>query len=275
MKKVLITGANSYIGDSVREYLLKNPDQYSVDIKDTMDWIPLTTDFEGYDVVFHVAGIAHRKETKKNARVYYKINRDLAISVAEKSKGAGVRQFIIMSTMSVYGKVTGFIEKKTKPNPKNCYGKSKLEADRHLWKMRDEKFRVVVLRPPMIYGKDCKGNYQRLRLLALISPVFPDYQNQRSMLYIGNLCNFVKECIDKEKKGLFFPQNDEYTSTSQMIKAISECHGKQIELTKIFNWAIKLVPIRIFKKAFGDLTYEAVDLVGEYGFMESIRMSER
>lgn len=113
-----------------------------------------------------------------------------------------------------------------------------------------------------------------MRKFALKSPLFPDYQNQRSMIYIDNLCEFVKECIDFEKSGLFFPQNSEYTNTSEMARQIAECHGKKIKLTKIFNWAIKIAPINIVMKVFGNLTYEKVDLVSKYGLNESVKITE-
>lgn len=273
MKRVLITGANSYIGDSVRDYL-NQFDEYSVTIKDTMNWEPEASDFQNIDVVFHVAGIAHRKESRQNAHLYYEVNRDLSIAVAEKAKEAGVGQFIIMSTMSVYGKTTGFIDKHTKPDPESHYGKSKLQADRTIWKMKSDDFRVAVLRPPMVYGKGCKGNYQSLRSFALKSPVFPDYHNQRSMLYIGNLCSFIKQIIDETRQGLFFPQNAENTDTTTMVRAIAGFNEKKIRLTKAFNWAIRIANLNTVIKVFGDLTYEKVDLISEYDFLESIRLTE-
>jgi len=274
VKRVLITGANSYIGDSFRDYLFQEPDQYSVEIKDTIGWKPTVEDLQGYDVVFNVAGIAHIKETDENRHLYYDINRDLVIKIAETAKAAGVHQFILLSSMSVYGMNTGHINKETKPHPNTAYGQSKLQADQAIEKIADDKFIFACLRPPMVYGKGCKGNYQSLRKLALKSPIFPDYQNQRSMIYIGNLCEFVKECIDQEKSGLFFPQNEEYVQTSEMVKLIVAAHGKKIRMTKAFNWALKIMRIGVVKKVFGDLTYEKVDLVREYGFEKSIRSTE-
>lgn len=274
MKKVLITGANSYIGDSVRDYLLKYPDSYCVEIKDTVGWEPVASDFIDYDVVFNVAGIAHRKETDENRHLYYDINRDLVIKIAKASKEAGVKQFILLSTMSVYGMVVGRITKDTPTNPKNAYGKSKVEADEFIEQLADENFKFACLRPPMVYGKGCKGNYQSLRKFALKSPVFPRYMNQRSMVYIGNLCEFIKEVIDQEKAGLYFPQNAEYMNTSMMVKQIALTHGKRIHLTKIFNWAIKSSGLNVINKAFGNLVYEKTDMLDEFGLIESIRLTE-
>lgn len=274
MKRILITGAKSYIGESVRAYLMATPDAYDVQIKDTMGWEPQTSDFTGIDVVFNVAGIAHIKETANNRHLYYDVNRDLVIKIAESAKTAGVKQFILLSTMSVYGLTVGRINKNTPTNPVNAYGKSKVEADMAIEKLVDDNFKFACLRPPMVYGKGCKGNYQSLRKFALKSPIFPDYKNQRSMIYIGNLCEFVKQVIDFDRSGLFFPQNGEYTRTSDMVKTIAGCHGKKIRLTKVFNCGIKIVPLNVVKKVFGDLVYEKVDQVGKYGLSESIKITE-
>ncbi len=274
MKRILITGANSYIGTSVKEYLQEYPDEYEVSEKDTLGWTPSPSDFSGYDVVFNVAGIAHIKETKKNRHLYYDINRDLAVNIAKNAKQAGVRQFILLSTMSVYGMTVGHITKETPVNPKNAYGKSKAEADEMIRKLEDDNFRFACLRPPMVYGKDCKGNYQSLRKVALKLPFFPKVDNQRSMIYIGNLCEFVKNTIDCDRQGLFFPQNDKYVNTSELVKKIASSHDKNIHQTKLFNWIIRIVRLNIVKKVFGNLTYEPVDLVSKYSFEESVIRSE-
>lgn len=274
MKKILITGVNSYIGNSVRDYLSHEPECYIVDIQDTYGWVPNPEDFQGYDVVFNVAGIAHRKETAENRQLYFDVNRDLVIKIAETAKKAGVKQFILLSSMSVYGKVTGHITKETVSNPTNAYGQSKVEADEAIEKLANEEFKFACLRPPMVYGKGCKGNYQALRMFALKSPIFPKYKNMRSMIYIGNLCEFVKNVIDEEKSGLFFPQNSEYTNTSEMAREIANCHSKMLVLTRAFNWAIKITPANTVKKVFGNLTYEKVDTVDKYGFQESITLTE-
>ena len=274
MKKVLITGAGSYIGEKTKEYLLQEPDKYSIDIINTIGWEPNVSDFNGYDVVFNTAGIAHIKETKENRHLYYDVNRDLSIKIAEKAKEAGVKQLILLSTMSVYGLTVGRITKETIPNPKNAYGKSKLEADEAIKKLEDDNFKFACLRPPMVYGKGCKGNYQSLRKFALKSPIFPDYNNQRSMIYIGNLCEYVKICIDFERNGLFLPQNAEYTNTSTMVKLIAKEHNKKIRFTKAFNWAVNATLLGVIKKVCGNLTYEPLDTISKYSFRESIKLTE-
>ncbi len=274
MKKVIIAGAHSYIGGSFKEYLEQWPNEYEVSVLGTRDLKPNKTMFSGADVLFCAAGVAHIKETKENRHLFFDVNRDLVVNIAKTAKKAGVKPFILLSSMSVYGMETGKISKDTKPRPITAYGQSKLEADDEIKKLEDNNFAFACLRPPMVYGKNCTGNYQALRKFALKSPIFPDYKNQRSMIYIGNLCKFVKDVIDQEKRGLFFPQNAEYTRTSDMVKTIAECHGKKIRLTKIFNLALRITLVNVITKVFGSLTYEPVDTVSTYSLAESIRITE-
>ena len=275
MKNVLIVGAHSYIGDSFKAYLDEYPEQYKTGILGTRGLKPECEMFQGIDVIFCVAGIAHVKETGQNRHLYFDVNRDLVVEIAKAAKWGGVRQFVLLSSMSVYGLEVGYITKDTEANPVTAYGQSKLQADESIKQLADENFSFACLRPPMVYGKNCRGNYQSLRKFALTSPVFPMYENKRSMIYIGNLCEFAKECIDFEKSGLFFPQNAVYTNTSRMVQLIAENNGKRIRLTKAFNWALKTCGVSVVKKVFGDLVYEPVDTMGKYGFEESIKLTEQ
>ena len=258
MKKILITGANSYIGTSFEKYMAQWPEKYQVDTVDMIDGTWREKDFSGYDTVFHVAGIAHQKETQENAELYYKINRDLAFDTAVKSKQDGVKQFIFLSSMSVYGLETGVITKETVPTPKSNYGKSKLQAEELLNGLADETFKVAILRPPMVYGKGCKGNYRTLSKLACKLPIFPAVKNERSMLYIDNLSEFVQLMIENEEKGIFWPQNTEYSNTTDLVKMIARVHGKKIAIIPGFAWLLKIFGCfsGIVNKAFGDLIYE-------------------
>jgi len=129
IKRVLITGSNSYVGTTVEKWLMKEPDQFYVETISVRGEAWKSFDFSKFDVVFHVAGIAHIKKTKKNKDLYFKVNKDLAFEVAEKAKDSGVSQFIFMSSMIVYNSKETKITKDTIPNPDNFYGKSKLEAE--------------------------------------------------------------------------------------------------------------------------------------------------
>lgn len=258
MRRILITGKTSYIGLNLKKYLEKHPKQYEVEMISVRGDGWKAKNFSGYDVILHLAGIAHVSTDPKMEELYYKVNRDLTIDLAKKAKEEDVKQFIFMSSIIVYGDEE-VITKVTKPTPGNFYGKSKLEAEQGILLLQDNSFEVVVIRPPMIYGKDSKGNYPKLAKAARILPVFPDIENQRSMLYVDNLCEFIKLMIDNEEKGLFFPQNAEYVRTSEMVRLIAEVHGKKIILTKIFNPVLRLLSrkIGLINKVFGDLAYDS------------------
>ena len=263
MKNILITGKNSYIGTSLENWLMRESDKYNVDTVDMKDGSWRLKDFSSYDVVFHVAAVVHKKEKPEMQELYFKVNRDLPIEVAKKAKLAGVSQFIFMSTMAVYGEEGKIgqdviITRITPVAPKNFYGFSKAEAEAELNKLNNANFRVVVLRPPMVYGPNCPGNYARLEKLAIKSPVFPLIDNRRSMLHIDKLCKSIKEYIDEETEGLFFPQDDEYVNTSLMVKELAEKHNETIHLSKIAGMVIKLFGKRVnlINKVFGNLVYK-------------------
>ena len=280
MKRVLITGKNSYIGTSLENWLMREPDKYKVDTVDMKDGSWKEKDFSSYDVVFHVAGIAHIKETSDNQNLYYKVNRDLAYETAQKAKQDGVEQFIFLSSMSVYGIEQGVIDKNTPLTPNSAYGKSKIEAEKLINKLQDDSFTVATLRPPMVYGKGCRGNYPRLVGLALKTPIFPNVDNKRSMIYIDNLSEFVKRLIDNRSGGLFFPQNADYVNTSEMVRIIAEVHGKRVVMTKLFNPLLRLLNVSTVNKVFGDLVYDMSmsNYVSDYrvcGFRESVKKTEQ
>lgn len=266
MKNILITGAGSYIGLSFENHLKQWPDDYRVDTVDMIDGSWREKSFSGYDAVFHVAGLVHNPKTKddpQQAAFYEKINTKLAVETAQKAKADGVKQFLFMSSASVYG-LSGslshpvMITKDTPLKPNDNYGVSKAKAEEGLLALKDDNFKVVILRPPMIYGKGCKGNYVTLAKLAKKLPVFPYVNNQRSMLYIDHFSEFVRLMMENEEQGIFCPQNNEYTNTSEMVRLIAAANGKKIPLVKGFTWALKGMShmTGLVNKAFGSLCYD-------------------
>lgn len=266
MKKILITGANSYIGMSFENHLKQWPGEYLVDTVDMVSGSWREMSFSGYDAVFHVAGIVHQEQSKSDpaqAELYDRVNARLPVEVAQKARAEGVKQFVFMSSASVYGlsapigKVV-MITKDTPLNPTDNYGISKAKAEEGLAALAGEGFKIAILRPPMIYGKGCKGNYVTLAKLAKKLPVFPWVENRRSMLYIENLSEFVRMIVDDGAEGFFCPQNREYVNTSEMVNLIAHANGKGILMVRGVTWALKLLShaTGLVDKAFGSLCYD-------------------
>ncbi|OUQ33214.1 NAD-dependent epimerase/dehydratase family protein [Massilimicrobiota timonensis] len=261
MKRILITGANSYIGTSFEKYMNENyPNDYQIDTLDMLNPNWKDYDFSSYDVVFHVAGIAHQKETKENAHLYYKVNRDLAIKTANISKKSGVKQFIFMSSMSVYGLDCSdeLINLQTPLHPKTNYGKSKLEAEIEIQKLIDKDFVVSILRPPMVYGDNCPGNLTKLFEAVKKIHLFPTIKNERSSITVEKLSEEVKNIIDECSNKIYLPQNDTYMCTYEIVKKQMKQKRIKVKYIYIFNPLIKLFigKINLISKCFGDLKYE-------------------
>lgn len=289
MIQILITGKDSFIGSSVAQHLSQWPDHYQTETIDMVGNAWRSASFKGYDVVFHVAGIAHsdaRRISDAQKAAYYLVNTDLAIETARKAKESGIRQFIYMSSIIVYGNSAPIgqqkrIHRHTPVAPANCYGDSKVKAEEGLLALHEPSFRVVILRPPMIYGPGCKGNYPMLSKLARRMPLFPDVGNERSMLYVENLAEFVRLMIQNEEEGVFHPQNAAYVQTSELVKTIAAVHGKKLQTVQGFTWLLKLARrfTALIDKAFGNLSYDSAlsDYKENYQICdlpESIRRTE-
>lgn len=304
-KNILIVGAGSYIGESFVKYANEHyGDNFTFTTVDTLPGKDGKSELDNltpellasFDIVYHLAGIAHADvghvddATKEK---YYKVNTDLAITAARRYKTALEESgktglFVFMSSMIVYGDSAPYGEEKiidrhTSPSPANFYGDSKWQADKGIRSIADSTMQVAIIRPPMIYGKGSKGNYPTLSKLARKLPVFPYVENKRSMLYVGNLCEFLCQMFlatfthknsgeaNTAKVGskapdslIFIPQNEDYTKTSDMVKKIAKVSGHHILIQKVLNPAVALadhVPGKVsglVDKAFGNNAYDEV-----------------
>lgn len=283
MRNVLIIGKNSYIGRNVYNWLSNFPETYSFNLISVRDdgWKYL--DFSKYDTVINFAGLAHINDVTSDMKeLFYSVNRDLVIELGKKSKEQGVKHFIHFSSMNVYGDYCNNISDRTAVNPTSFYGDSKLQGDLGLEKLEDDNFVVAYIRPPFVYGKGCSGNYNSISKIAKKTPFFPDFKNRKSMIYIDNLCEFIKIVIDKQIGGVLTPQNKELVSTSELVRQIANVSGKKVVFTKIFNWALPIGNklTRQIRRAFADDCYVR-DLSDYFGwsycvvdFWESIRRTE-
>lgn len=271
MKRVLITGAGSYVGTHVMSRLQEEPDKFEVQELSVKGDNWKNFDFSNFDAVYHVAGIAHVSTDPSMEPLYMQVNRDLTIEVAQVAKDAGVKQFIFMSSAIVYGDSTPAgmgkpITLQTEPSPANFYGRSKLEAEEGLLKLQSDSFQVAIVRSPMIFGAHAKGNFPKLVTMAQKLLFFPKIDNKRSMIYVGNLAECITGLISSEASGVFLPQEENYICTSELVELIAKVSGKRIRLTNLFNPIIKgpLKTNEYVIKAFGDMYYNLSD--STFGF---------
>ena len=243
MKRILITGANSYIGTALKERLDRSPERYAVSAVSLRTNALDALDFRGTDAVVHAAAIVHRKETAELLPLYDAVNRDLAFAAAKKAKDEGVRQFLFLSTMSVYGMETGTITKDT------------------VAALADETFVVTIVRPPMVFGKGAKGNYRRLESLTKRLPCRPALMNRRSMVSIDTLTAALASRLDAPQSGIFFPQEAQPVSTTELIERIANEQGRTLRATRLLDPAVRLFRACTHsgKKAFGDLVYQDLE----------------
>ena len=262
MKKVLITGKNSYVGTNIERWLNKEQNQFEVTTVGTINDEWKQADFSNFDSVFHVAGIAHVNAKKSMAPLYYQVNCDLTKQIAKYAKEAGVKQFIFMSSMIVFHESQSLksemLTSDTRPCPNGFYGDSKLQAEIGLKELECPTFKVVILRPPMIYGPNSKGNFLRLGWLATKTPIFPAFHNKRSMLYIDNLAECVKQLILLEKTGTYYPQNKELADTVEIVDFFAKKYNHKIWISKLFNPLVRIGSpfVQALNKMFATYYYD-------------------
>lgn len=260
--KILIVGKGSYIGNHIQSWIEEHENHVEVVQLDaqTDEW--KSFDYSRFDAVVQVAGIVHRPDVK-DWNLYKRVNTDLPVAIASKAKEQGVKQFVFLSTMAVYGVgkrlAVNEITEQTLCSPRTLYAKSKYMAEEELRKLSDGHFKVVVVRPPNVYGKGCKGNYiPGFVKIVKKMPVVPfAYDNIRqSMIYIDNLASFIYQVIKHQSEGLFMPQDDRAVSANDLIAAIGNAIGKRVRTSRMLGHVVRLFSrATIVKKAFGGLEY--------------------
>lgn len=268
--KITITGENGYIAKNLYAYLSENGEEpVCVSFRQGADGVGL----DGSDAVVHLAAIVHKRE-KDFRELYDRVNHVEAVKLALRAKQAGVRHFVFMSTMSVYGLKSGRIDQNTPCDPRTLYGISKLAAEEEILSLADEHFGVCIVRPPMVYGRDCPGNFASLKRFALKTPVFPKTENKRSMIYIENLTYALYNILRNGIYGIVMPSDAEYVSTSDMVCKIAASRGKMVRLVPFVGRLAAMLP-GPFKKVFASLYYDK-DIAmgcGRVSFEEAVKRS--
>ena len=276
---LLITGSNGFVGSY---FINKYKNKYEIKtfsfLKDDIN----SLDCSDIDVVFHLSALVHQM-SGASCEEYEKVNVTQTLQLAKKAKENGVKQFVFMSTVKVYGEETE--SKYTEDSichPEDEYGKSKLKAELELQKLEDDNFNISIVRTPIVYGYGVKANIKSLvNLVNKISILpFGKIKNKRSMVYIGNLCHLVDVVIEQEKAGIFLASDDEPLSTSRLIELIAKNLDKKIYLIKVpfFESLLKILKPSFHKRLYGSLevdntiTKEKLNLKNPYNVEEGIGM---
>jgi len=277
--KLLITGSTGFVGSY---FVSKYKDKYEIKtfsfLKDDIN----TLDCNEIDVVFHLSALVHQMNGA-DAIEYEKVNVRQTLDLTKKAKESGVKHFVFMSTVKVYGEETSSVyTENTICNPEDEYGKSKLKAELELLKLENENFKISILRTPIIYGYGVKANIKNLVNLVNKVPVLPfgKIDNRRSMVYVGNICHLVDEIITQQKAGIFLASDDEPLSTSMLIKLIAKNLRKRVYLIKIpfFESFLKILKPSFHKRLYGSLevdntiSREKLNLINPYSVEEGIRL---
>lgn len=278
MKNILITGFNGYLA---RSFCNLNNEKYKFKSFSLLSQKIETIDLKNIDTVLHCAALVHQKVQHSYER-YYDINVSYPIKLAKLAKENGVKQFIFISSVAVYGEDVEKIDENTRCNPITPYGKSKFEAEKQLLELNDKNFIVSIIRPPMIYGKNAPGNIDSLVKLVRKISIIPlgQINNKRSFIYIDNLCYIIDELITQEKEGIFLASDDNALSTSVLIELIAKNLDKKIYLIKIpfFESLLKLLKPSFHKRLYSNfeinntISRKKLNLKNPYTAIEGIKL---
>lgn len=256
-KRVLITGKRGYLARHLQQYLLEKHPQWTVETVSVRKQLP--QDLMSYDTVVHAAALVHQSRKHVPLQHYLDVNTELTTRLAEECQNKWIRHFVFISTMAVYSSKETVITDSTVENPDTSYGKSKWEAEKNLMALEDYEDRpmpIAIVRPPMVYGRGCPGNYAKLKVLSQFTPIFPYIENKRSMISIAGLCQALDSIICTEADGIFHPQDSEYGCTSRMVEAMRRQEGRSTYLCPFLGKIVSAVPLPVFKKMFGDFVYD-------------------
>ncbi|AFL69136.1 NAD-dependent epimerase/dehydratase family protein [Sulfurospirillum barnesii] len=274
---VLVTGASEFIGGYFTTHYSAT---YNISFcsfhQENLDALALG----GISTILHLSAIVHQPNATQALCNEFNVSK--TVNLALKAKEAGVKQFVFMSTIAVYDTSLTFLNEDSLLNPATFYGQSKLEAEKQLLALEDEHFKVSIIRPPMVYGANAPGNIKSLMKLIDKVPILPfgGIMNQRSFVYVGNLCAMI-DCIMKQRQsGIFLASDDAPLSTTQLIEHIARAKNKKKYLlhVKLFEYMLRWLKPSLYQRLFCDLvvdnsqTKATLDFKNPYRVEEGIRL---
>jgi nucleoside-diphosphate-sugar epimerase len=295
---ILVTGANGFVGRELSNYLFKNglnpfgllrkkekelnvKQQFIVDnFLEHTDWEPI---LKGMDVVIHTAGLAHAKN--RADKDYYEINTEMTKKIALECAKAGVKRFVYISSIYVYGVSSSreTITLSTPLNPTTAYGHSKKLAEEFLQELHETgKLEIVIIRPPLVYGLNARGNIDIIVKAINYNVPLPFYtiNNRRSMISLQNLCDCLTKCaIAPKASGNVFLVSDIDVSTPDFIKYIAKSLNKSPKFfpfpLKFLHFFLKLLKKEeILEKIMGSLQFDTSHIQNTLGWKPVVSIQE-
>jgi len=256
MTRVLITGANGFIGTALCKQLAaegflikgayrsaKTADSSANNIeKVIVGEIHASTDWQEalreVNIVVHLAARVHvMQETDSDPlAAFHRVNTEGTLNLAEQAARSDVKRMIFLSTIKVNGEQTQVAySASNQANASDPYALSKWNAEQGLRTVSNKSdMEIVIIRPPLVYGPQVKGNF--LRLITLINKGWPiplaSVKNKRSMVSVDNLCDLIKTCMANPKANgeLFLVSDGHDLSTPELIRLIAESMKKSVKL---------------------------------------------
>lgn len=253
MKKILLTGGTGFVGS----YFLKN---YSESFQ-VCSYSLSKSGIEGiknsFDSVIHLSAIVHQKKTIPT-EIYERVNVENTLELARKVKKEGCRHFVFLSSVKVYGEESELpYNESSVCLPLDDYGKSKLKAEEQLRLLEDDNFKVSIIRSPLVYGPRAKANMKSLLGLVQWLPIIPlgGIKNKRSIVFVGNLCHLINVLVLEPKSGIFLAADDNFISTSELIKKLALYSERKVKLipSLLVAEVLKLFLPGFYRRLFLDL----------------------
>lgn len=304
---ILLTGATGFVGSALIEKFTENEVDVAVLVRsnypalfdgveqvisDITNLSALDSIFlKRCDVVLHAAARAHIKNDEATDPVveYRKVNRDATLTLARLAADSGVRRFVFLSSIGVNGNInTQPFTENDAPHPHDTYALSKYEAEQGLLEISEETgMEVVIIRPPLVYGPNAPGNFASLvKWVKKGVPLpFGSVHNQRSLVALDNLVDFITLCVDRERSPgaanqVFLISDGEDVSTYQLLSKVGRAYGLKARLLPIPIGLMKFFARFLGKKAvadrlFGNLQVDSSKARNLLGWEPVITMDEQ
>ena len=271
---VLLTGASGFLGSRLALALNYKPDiKLTAAVRCRIDNPAVKIfEFQSLDantdwsaalvnqlVVIHAAARAHimKDEMSDPLAECRRINVDGTLNLARQTAAAGVDRFIFISSIKVNGEQTPLGQPFTADDtaaPEDAYGISKWEAEQGLNKIAAETgMEVVIIRPPLVYGPNVKGNFASM--INLVERGFPlplgAIHNQRSLVALDNLVDLIITCIDHPAAAnqVFLAGDGQDLSTTELLRAVAKAAGKRSRLIPFPSSLLMLAATLLGKKS--------------------------